>query len=208
MRDPIPYVVSESGDTDSAPQGAVPIALFGSASPALKNFTGQVRVNYTGLSLTNFTAATNKEFDIASATANLSPPPTTIWPYGNGTSYNPDFYDPAINRLREHNKPGQQHEWRLIGTFANKVAANNGALIIEMFNPDSGFIVNESVTMPSTTTAGNWSVDLITIADGASLDPGRGYRLRARTSFSDANFQCVISNILRVSRATENELIS
>ncbi|WP_434779262.1 hypothetical protein [Neisseria sp. Ec49-e6-T10] len=174
-------------------------------SKSYKNRAGQVKVNYTGLSLTNFTATTNQTFNIGSATHTISASPTTIWPYGSSSDYATDFY--VANRLRENNKLGQVHRWRIIGSYANKAAANNGSLIIEIINPDSGFTSNVSITLPSNTTAESFTAEILTIADNASLAVGAGYQLRARTSFADNDFTVSIASITRVSEATEVDVI-
>lgn len=171
----------------------------------IKNYCGQVRVSYSALTIAdNFVANVNRPFPLATGVPTVSGAPNTAWPYGSGTQYSPDFYDVATGRLRENNLPGQQHEWRIIGSFSGKASANNGALTIEFFNPDSGFSVASELTLAGGMTSGPWSATVLAIADSASLAPGRGYQIRARTSFADNNFSCSITNILRLSRAVEN----
>lgn len=175
--------------------------------PTLRNSAGQVKANYTGLTLTNFGVQVNQTFNIAGATVTLSLVPTTTWPLGGGSTYNPDFFDTANTRLRENPVMGQAHTWRIDGTFANKANGNNGALIIEIYNPDSGFTNTGVITLASGITSGSWTVNLMSIADGASIPAGKGYRVRCRTSFADANLLININNITRISHAVENVVI-
>ena len=72
-------------------------------------------------------------------------------------------------------------------------------------NPDSGFIVTDQITLPSDKTSGIFTMELVTIADAASLAAGRGYQLIVDTSFSDNNLLVRIDSITRISIATENE---
>lgn len=212
-------VVLTAADVNAVPSMSTPNRLYGtdgsgnpttySSQPgAVKSYTGQVLVGYTGLSLTGFTANVNRDFPFSTAVATVAPSPTTVWPYGSATSYDPGFYDSGTDRLRENNVPGQQHEWRIIGNFSGKAGNNSGALVIELYNPDSLFsIAASTITLPEGVTSGNWSASPVVVADTLSLAAGRGYRLRARTTFNDNNFVCEIATVLRMSRAVENVTI-
>jgi hypothetical protein len=108
-------------------------------------------------------------------------------------------------RLRENNIPGQTHRWRIIGSYENKAQGNNGELQFLLVNPDSGFYVTDQITLPSNKTEGQFTIELMTIADDASLAVGRGYLLRAATSFADNNLVVKIDSITRISFAVENQ---
>lgn len=169
---------------------------------------GQVKVNYTNLSLSNFTNAVSKDFAIYNATYSVVATPTTIWPHGNVGDYATEFYiagaTPATTaRLRENNVAGQTHRWRLICSYANKASANNGQIQLRLHNPYSGFIVTAECTLPSGLTSGSFTMELTTIADDNSLGAGRGYVLEVVTSFTDNNLSITVSSITRYSEATE-----
>lgn len=198
-QNPLPVTIVDSG--------GVPINV-----PPSENRSGQVKANYTGVTLSNFAVQTNKVFDLSAGTHTLSTAPTTTWPTAwpnpAGSVYDPDFYNSVTTRLRENNVSGQVSTWRIDGMFANKASGNNGALIVEIFNPDSGFTNTQVITLSSGITTGQWTVNLMTIADGASLPAGLGYRVRARTSFADTNLTVNINSIARISQATENVRVS
>lgn len=169
------------------------------------NRSGQVRVNYTGLTLTGFEVETPREFPFGTATATIHPFPTTVWPSNNLEHiYDPGLYDSTHVRLRENCEPGQSTLWRVNGHYTSKNLNNNGALDIQMYNPDSGFYTSSVITLPSGRTAGDFTVFIMTIADTASLAAGRGYKLRAVTSFHDATLSVNIVNLVRSSRSIEN----
>lgn len=176
---------------------------MGVSIESFRNYSGQVKANYSTLSLTGFTADVNQAYAIGSGTATLSAPPTTTWPYPGNQNYNPDFYDVTAGRLKENPIQGQSHLWRIDGVYSGKAAGNNGAFVIEIHNPDSGFMNTQVITLPSSATTGEWTVNLLTIADNASIPAGLGYILRSRTSFTDANISFTIQSITRVSMATE-----
>lgn len=181
----------------------------GSAIPVYNN-AGQVKVNYTGLQINNVTANVQYVMPLHTAVATLVGSPTTSFPKGSPTTYNPAMFIPGANppttmRLRENNVAGQSHRWRIIGWYANKAQENNGELQLMLKNPDSGFVVTDQLTLPSDRTQGIFTMELITIADAASLDPGKGYQLIVDTSFSDNNLIVRIDSITRISVSTENQ---
>lgn len=181
----------------------------GSVVPTYNN-AGQVKANYTGLQIFNVTANTQYVLPLHTATVTLSTSPTTQWPRGSSTTYNPAMFIPGANppttmRLRENNINGQTHRWRIIGFYSGKSQENNGELQVIFKNPDSGFVVTDQLTLPSDRTSGVFTMELITIADQASLGIGKGYQLIVDTSFSDNNLLVRIDSITRISVATENQ---
>lgn len=181
----------------------------GGAIPQYNN-AGQIKVDYTGLQITNVTANTQYVFPLHTATATVVSSPTTIFPKGSATTYNPAMFIPGATppttmRLRENNKPGQSHRWRIIGFYSNKSQENNGELQLMLRNPDSGFVVTDKITLPSDKTSSIFTMELMTIADPASLATGKGYQLVVNASFSDNNLLVRIDSITRISIATENE---
>lgn len=182
--------------------------LGGGAIPS--NNAGQIKVGFTGLSKTGFVADTEYLLPMDTATPTIAPEPTTTFPKGSATTFNPAMFIPGANppttmRLRENIKPGQVHRWRVIGSYANKSASNNGELELKLKNPDSGFVVADQFTLPSNRTTGLFTLEFITIADGDSLNVGKGYQLVCNTSFTDSNLIVNVSSITRMSIATENE---
>lgn len=125
--------------------------------------------------------------------------PTTSWPETTvpfpGVTSN--IYIAATNKWRENEIYGQVHVWRLI---ANIMPNSNslGSVKATFKNPDSGFEVNSIQLVPSGSNGiGNLlTFYFYTIADPASLDPGRGYQLFME---SDINCDVQIESFTRVS---------
>lgn len=125
--------------------------------------------------------------------------PTTSWPETTvpfpGVTSN--IYTAATNKWRENEIYGQVHVWRLI---ANIMPNSNslGSVKATFKNPDSGFEVNSIQLVPSGSNGiGNLlTFYFYTIADPASLDPGRGYQLFME---SDINCDVQIESFTRVS---------
>lgn len=126
----------------------------GGAIPDIYNHAGQIKANYTGLQISDVTANQEYTMPLHTATPTISDAPTTM-------------------RLRENNIPGQSRRWRIIGGYENKAQGNNGELQLILKNPDSGFSVTDQITLPSDKTSGIFTMELMTIADNASLAVGR-----------------------------------
>lgn len=115
--------------------------------------------------------------------------PTTSWPETTvpfpGQTAN--IYIAATNKWRENEINGQVHLWRLI-TRVTPGASSSGAVRAYLTNPDSGFLVDAISLIPSGSAAGTVaSFYFYTIADPASLDPGRGYVL-----YLQSNMDCTV----------------
>lgn len=193
------------GSNDLITSGGVAAAIndaFNGYIPALKDNAGQIKANYTGLSVSNFAAGTVKTIPLNTVTPTISASPTTVYPYNSPMDYSA-MWDSANQKLRENNILGQVHKWRIQGTYANKATGNNGQLQFRLHNTDSGFIVTSESTLPTGLTTGNFTFELTTIADNDSLAAGKGYILEVVTSFADNNLIVNISSIMRVSQATE-----
>jgi hypothetical protein len=125
--------------------------------------------------------------------------PTTSWPETTvpfpGVTSN--IYLSATGKWRENEINGQVHIWRLI---ANVTPGNNssGSVKATFRNPDSGFEVTSIQFLPSGSSGvGNLlTFYFYTIADAASLDPGRGYQLFVE---SDSNCNVLVDSFTRVS---------
>ncbi|WP_415326434.1 hypothetical protein [Chryseobacterium sp. MMS23-Vi53] len=123
--------------------------------------------------------------------------PTTSWPETTvpfpGVTSN--IY--ISGKWRENEIYGQVHVWRVI---ANITPGSNssGSVKATFRNPDSGFEVNSIQLVPSGSSGvGNLlTFYFYTIADAASLDPGRGYQLFLE---SDISCNVVIDSFTRVS---------
>ncbi len=174
---------------------------------ALKNESGQVKVNYTGLNTTNFTADVEKILDINAATPTIVSSPTTTFPISTPNNYG-GFFDATrgitpTGRLIENPINGQVHTWRIQLTYSGKTAGSNGSLDIILANPVSGFTYVLPFTLPSGRTSGTINSLAITIADQESIPDPRGYILKAITSFNDATLSINIDSITRISAGVE-----
>ncbi|MEB4762134.1 hypothetical protein [Chryseobacterium indologenes] len=125
--------------------------------------------------------------------------PTTSWPETTvpfpGVTAN--IYTAATGKWRENEIHGQVHIWRLIANIT-PVSNSSGSVKATFKNPDSGFEVNSIQLVPSGSNGvGNLlTFYFYTIADPASLDPGRGYQL-----FMESDISCtvVVDSFTRVS---------
>lgn len=171
------------------------------------NEAGQIKVNYTGLTLNNFTAETIKVFDVIAASATTVAPPTTTMPYSTSITFS-SFFDAGrgsspTGRFIENPRDGQVHTWRFQLSYTNKASGNNGSLDLIFTNPVSGFQFVMPFTLPSGRTSGTLNNVAITIADPASIPSPNGYILQAITSFSDTNLTIEINSITRISHALD-----
>jgi hypothetical protein len=129
----------------------------------------------------------------------FAPSPTTSWPETTvpfpGVTSN--IYIAASGKWRENEIYGQVHVWRAIATITPG-SNSSGSIKATFKNPDSGFEINSIQLVPSGSSgAGNiLTFYFYTIADPASLDPGRGYQL-----FLEADINCsvVMESFTRVS---------
>lgn len=172
-----------------------------------KNEAGQVKVNYTGLTLTGFTGNTLRTFDINAATQTISASPTTKYPNSTPNNY-AGFFDSSrgagpTGRLIENPINGQTHFWRVQGSYSGKANGNTGVIELILRNPVSGFQYYMTINLPDGRTSGNFNLLAITIADPASIPAPNGYVLDAITSFTDTNLQISIQSITRISNAIE-----
>ncbi|WP_241489163.1 hypothetical protein [Chryseobacterium indologenes] len=122
--------------------------------------------------------------------------PTTSWPETTvpfpGNTAN--IYNSG--KWRENEIYGQVHVWRLIVNVISG-ANSSGSVKATFKNPDSGFEINSIQLVPNGSSSGNiLTFYFYTIADAASLDPGRGYQL-----FLEADLTCtaIIDSFTRVS---------
>lgn len=173
------------------------------------NESGQVKVNYTGLSLSNFTANVYKQFNIISATTTLSSSPTTTYPHSTSNSYVGVFDgtrgSSPNGRLIENPIGGQVHAWRIQGSYSDKATGGTGAeiLFLRLRNPVSGFQITKSIVMPNGPASANVYEEILTIADDASIPSPNGYILEVATSVTEAALTIQIDNITRISYAVE-----
>lgn len=173
------------------------------------NESGQVKVNYTGLTLNNFTANVYKAFNIISATTSLSGSPTTTYPHSTPNNYAGVFDgtrgSSPNGRLIENPVGGQVHAWRIQGSYSGKATGGTGAelLFLRLRNPVSGFQITKSVVMPNGPSSASVYEEIITIADDASIPSPNGYILEVATSVTEAGLTIQIDNITRISYAVE-----
>lgn len=125
--------------------------------------------------------------------------PTTSWPETTvpfpGVTAN--IYDNTSGKWRENEISGQVHVWRLI---ANVIPGSNssGSVKATFLNPDSGFEVNSIQLLPSGSSGSGKLLTFYfyTIADPASLAPGKGYQLFLE---SDTGCNVIVESFTRVS---------
>lgn len=176
----------------------------------LKNEAGQVKINYTGLSITGFTTNINKQFNIGAATPSIVASPTTKYPNSTPNNY-AGIFDSTRNagtstfsgRLIENPILGQPHRFRIQGNYNNKNINNVGALDLVLRNPVSGFTSTKSITLPDGRVSGLFDEIILVIADSNSVSTPNGYILEVGTSFNDSNLTIDITSITRFSDAIE-----
>lgn len=132
----------------------------------------------------------------------FAPSPTTSWPETTVPfpGLTPNIYIGATNatqRWRENEINGQVHIWRLIATVTAS-SNSSGSVKATFKNPDSGFEINSISILPSGSSglAKTLTFYFYTIADPASLDPGKGYQMFAE---SDMGCSFVVESFTRVS---------
>lgn len=181
---------------------------------ARKNESGQVKINYTGLSISNFTANSYKQFNIGGATPTIVALPVTKYPNSTPNNYK-GVFDSTRNggstsyagRLIENPILGQNHRWRIIGNYSGRTSAlaETLTLYVRLRNPVSGFSVMGGVIMIAPQqTAGEFSLTYDTIADTASVSGPNGYILEVVTSSTDASLSINISSVTRFSEAVDS----
>lgn len=176
---------------------------------ALSNQSGQVKVIYSSLSVSNFTANTYKILDFVSAIPTVASSPTTTYPKATPNSY-AGFFDAnrgtaPTGRLIENPINGQVHGWRIQGTFSGKSTSGSTTEVITLRirNPVSGFTYIKAITLPNNLANGSFADELITIADGESIPSPRGYILEVASSTTDSGLTIAIDAITRLSYAKE-----
>lgn len=176
---------------------------------AMSNQAGQVKVNYTGLTLSNFTANTYKTFDITAATPSVVASPTTTYPKATPNNY-AGFFDAnrgtsPTGRLIENPIVGQMHGWRIQGSYSGKSTSGTVAevLTLRIRNPVSGFVYVKAITLSNNLASGTFADELITIADNDSIPSPSGYILEVAMSGTDSGLTITINAITRLSFAKE-----
>lgn len=136
----------------------------------------------------------------------LSAYPTTSWPANVPSPTDADIYNSAIGTFLENKVPGQVNFWRL--QFDYIKSSTQSELQVRIRNDLSGFILNTFAVFVAGQTAGNFSVLLVTIADGASLPPpygtGHGYFIELQAddnSFQSTGCFLEVNSILRINTA-------
>lgn len=186
--------------TDSLKQKLVNLPT----SFASTNNQGQVKITYTGLTLSSFLSGVLQVFDFTVANNIVLDYPTTKWPVGQ-SAYNPDVFITTTDsyRLRENNVLGQVHRWRIMGTYYNKSVGVTTSLQLVLMNPDSNFSAVGKNYLPANVTQGDFAFEITTIADNNSLDTNKGYVIAAKTSSDDSILTIEITSIVRISEATD-----
>lgn len=179
-------------------------AITNNAVDHARSYSGQVKAYVTNMSVTGLVAEVAKNFDPAEPDFTLVEWPCTTWPINVVTPALEDVLDCVTPRIKENPILGQMHTWRFNGEYSGKARNNAGAMDFELYNPDSGFYTQMEIVLPQGRTSGLFGGAMVTIADTHSIGAGKGYRLRVRSSFSDANLVVQVNDILRISHAVEN----
>lgn len=179
-------------------------SLLGSGNIAYKNEAGQVKVNYTGLSVTGYTANTYKQYDIGAATPTIVASPTTKYPNSLPNNYT-GVFDSARNggsttfagRIIENPIPGQSVRYRIRFTYSGKntLLADTQIFFVRLRNPVSGFFLVAPITLAPNAASGEFTVDFTTIADTASIPSPNGYILEGAFLITDNNLTTNITDI-------------
>lgn len=185
------------------------VSLLGSGNVVRKNEAGQVKVNYTGLSVSNFTANVFKIFDINAGTPTIVASPTTKYPNSTPNSY-VGVFDSArgtspTGRLIENPIQGQTHIFRVQGTFSGKntLLADTQILYLRLRNPVSGFQIIKNIILAPNVASGTIDENFIVIADTASITSPNGYIIESAFSIGDSGLNITITSITRFSNAIE-----
>ena len=169
------------------------------------NESGQVKINYTGLTLTGFTENVIRTFDINAATPTLVSSPTTMFPASTPKVYSGVFDNTRgtspTGRLIENPIKGQVHVWRVQINYSSKPTNLALGLDIILTNPVSGFSYVIPFTLPESKASGQVNNIAFSIADNESIPSPRGYILQASVSKTDANFSISIASLTRISQA-------
>lgn len=181
----------------------------------LSNFiatTGQVKVNAgNGIQPTTSNTATSAGVPSTEQLFNydlplsLSSSPTTTWPKMESSQVDASIWNDTNTSFLENKSLGQTHIWRLLISYNKPSAASAKFIInIRLYNELSGFQLIESTYISEETVSGNFTLQFITIADGASLPSplgtGNGYKI-STSIVGDNGSDCDITldSITRIS---------
>lgn len=131
--------------------------------------------------------------------------PTTTYPFlADEEKGGANVVDPNTNYLREL-LAGQTMFIRIKIGYARKGANQQGAIILNISNPNPNSNFSENLAVPALRgkTSFETTVTIPVISDSVSLDPLFGYELKVLTEFSDSNLDVYISNIVTTYLATE-----
>jgi len=181
--------------------------------------SGQVKVNsYNGVaedkpSQTITTTAANVLFGPFTfeygANLNFSSSPTNQFPIMDPNKNDASIWDDVNKKFRENNSLGQQTFWRFIFSYT-RTSFQKVQVVFRLRNPDTGFETSRKIYFSEerigATDTGFETIELITIADNASLDPNRGYFLEALIyGDNGASIDLELDSTTRISLPNSNE---
>lgn len=181
--------------------------------------SGQVKVNGYGASLkptqTLTTSSANTlygpfPFNYGSSLI-FSSSPTNQFPEMDQNKNDSSIWDNTNLKFKENNSLGQTHLWRFIFSYS-RTGASKVQVIIRLRNPVSGFEAAKRIyfseNINGTPDAGVETIDLITIADNASIPDGEGYFLEALIyGDHNASIDFILESTTRISLANFNTAI-
>lgn len=173
----------------------------------ISNNSGQIKLNWdstTRPSITGVVDAVQQSIPLNN-NYTVSSFPTTTYPYlADDTIGGENVIEPTTAYLREI-KVGQIITFRIKVGYSRKGANQQGAIILNISNPNPASSFNENLSIPALRgrTSYEQTVQISVIADGVSLDPLYGYELGIVTEFNDGNMDVYIQNITVVYGAVE-----
>jgi len=178
--------------------------------------SGQVKVNGYGASLkptqtltTNLANTLFGPFQFNYGPSLIfSSSPTNQFPEMDQNKDDSSIWDNTNLKFKENNSLGQSNLWRFIFSYSRNTASKV-QVIIRLRNPVSGFKVSKRIyfseEISGTPDAGVETIDLITIADNASIPDGEGYFLEALIyGDNNASIDFTLESTTRISLANFN----
>jgi hypothetical protein len=176
------------------------------------NETGNVKANITGVSLIGFTAGIAYPFDINAGIATIVPA-VTVYPASTVLTGFDSIFNPLISagnpvgiigKLIENPILKQKNTWRFQMSFSGKSQNINTGIDIFILNPETGFVNEHLVTLPSGTTSGTFTFEMSTISDMGSVGVGSGYILEVSSTITDGSLTMSLDSITRFNQATQS----
>lgn len=174
---------------------------------ALHDNAGQIKINWSEANRPKITGVSDGVQQSIPLNSNytVSSSPTTVYPFlAEESKGGANVIDPSTLYVKEL-LAGQTMLVRIKVGYSRKGANQQGAIILNMSNPNPNSSFSENLAIPALRgkTSFETTVSIPVIADGLSLDPLFGYEFKVLTEFSDSNLDIYIANIVTTYLATE-----